>query len=150
MELCPLGLNFFKSMSPLIPGFQKAKSRNGSFFVSFIPAISNEAVKSIRLAIRQWYFTWRTDKSPENLSDMFNSVIRGWTNYYGSFYKSALYSTFQHPDHVLAWQASRKYKKLRGAIDGHVNGCGGIFRHQPWLFTQLAPLSVWGWTIEAG
>ena len=115
---------------------RKAKSRNGSFFVSFIPAISNEAVKSIRSTIRQWHFTWRTDKSLEDLSHMFNPVIRGWINYYGSFYKSALYSTFQHFDHILAWWASRKYKRLRGRNRRACQWVRRISKHQPWLFAH--------------
>ena len=65
---------------------RRAKNRMGHLFISFIPAISNEAVKSIRSTIRQWHLTWRTDKSLEDLSHMFNPVIRGWINYYGSFY----------------------------------------------------------------
>jgi RNA-directed DNA polymerase len=115
---------------------RKAKSRNGSFFVSFVPAISNEAVKSIRSTIRQWHFTWRTDKSLEDLSHMFNPVIRGWINYYGSFYKSALYSTFQHFDHILARWASRKYKRLRGRNRRACQWVRRISKHQPWLFAH--------------
>ena len=115
---------------------RKAKSRNGGFFVSFVPAISNEAVKSIRSTIRQWHFTWRTDKSLEDLSHMFNPVIRGWINYYGSFYKSALYSTFQHFDHILAWWALRKYKRLRGRNRRACQWVRRISKHQPWLFAH--------------
>jgi RNA-directed DNA polymerase len=80
-----------------------AKNRNGSLFVSFIPAMSNEAVKSIRSILRQWPLTLRTDTPLEDLSQMFNPVMRGWFNYFESFYRSALYSTFKHFDHILAW-----------------------------------------------
>lgn len=115
---------------------RRSKSRNGSFFVSFSPAVSNEAIKSIRSVMRQWNLTWRTDKSLEDLSHMFNPVIRGWINYYGSFYKSALYSTFQHFDHILAWWASRKYKRLRGRNRRACQWVRRISRHQPWLFAH--------------
>ncbi len=80
----------------------------------YVALVSNDVVKSIRSTIRQWHLTWRTDKSLEDLSHMFNPVIRGWINYYGSFYKSALNSTLQHLDYILAWWASRKCKRLRG------------------------------------
>jgi group II intron reverse transcriptase/maturase len=115
---------------------RRAKSRKESFFVSFSPTVSNEAIKSIRSIIRQWHLTWRTDKSLEDLFHMFNPVIRGWINYYGSFYKSALYSTFQHFDHIRAWWASRKYKRLRGRNRRASHWVRRISKHQPWLFAH--------------
>jgi hypothetical protein len=50
---------------------------------------------------------------------MFNPIIRGWINYYGGYYKSALYRTFWHLDRVLSRWASRKYKRLRGRQRRH-------------------------------
>ena len=44
---------------------------------------------------------------------MFNSHIRGWINYYGRYYKSALYPTLRHIDRILARWAHRKFKSLR-------------------------------------
>jgi len=95
---------------------RKVKSRLGILFVNFSPAISNEAVKSIRSIIRQWHLTWRTDKSLEDLSHMFNPVIRGWINYY--------------------WWASRKYKRLRGRNRRACRWVRRISKHQPWLFAH--------------
>ena len=43
-----------------------------------------------------------------------NPLLRGRINYYGHFYKSALYRTFQHLNNILARWASRKYKRLKG------------------------------------
>jgi hypothetical protein len=43
---------------------------------------------------------------------MFNPIIRGWINYYGRYYKSALYPTLRHIDVKLARWANRKYKSL--------------------------------------
>ena len=68
-----------------------SNSRYGGYFVSFLPAISDEAVKSMRRTIRSWRIHRMTDKSIEDLANIFNPVIRGWINYYGQFYKSALY-----------------------------------------------------------
>jgi hypothetical protein len=44
---------------------------------------------------------------------MFNPIIRGWINYYGRYYKSALYPTLRHLDRRLAHWAMAKYKRLR-------------------------------------
>jgi RNA-directed DNA polymerase len=35
-------------------------------------------------------------------------------NYYGNFYKSALYPTFQHLNHILTRWATRKIQKTEG------------------------------------
>ena len=44
---------------------------------------------------------------------MFNTVIQGWINYYGRFYKSMLYPVFRHLNEILVRWAMRKYKRLR-------------------------------------
>jgi RNA-directed DNA polymerase len=51
---------------------RKAKNRNGEFFVSFLPAVSNDAAKSIRDTIRSWRLHRMTDKS---LKDLANEII---------------------------------------------------------------------------
>jgi group II intron reverse transcriptase/maturase len=92
---------------------RRAKTRQGRFFVGFNPAISNKATKSICDTMRQWKLHRRSDKSLDELAQMINPVLRGWINYYGHFYKSALYRTFQHLNNILARWASRKYKRLK-------------------------------------
>lgn len=91
-----------------------SKSRQDRYFVNFSPAISAKAAKSIRETMRQWRMHRQSDKSLEDLARISNPVIRGWINYYGSFYKSALYPVFQTLNNILARWASRKYKRLRG------------------------------------
>jgi RNA-directed DNA polymerase len=91
---------------------RRAKDRYGKFFVSFLPAVSNDAAKSMRRTISSWRIHRMTDKSIKDLSCMFNPVIRGWINYYGRFYKSALYPIFNQLNGALQRWAMRKYKKL--------------------------------------
>src|SRR5215831_281888 len=55
----------------------------------------------------------RVDKWIDDLARMFNPIIRGWINYYGRYYKSALYPTLRHLDRRLAHWAMAKYKRLR-------------------------------------
>jgi hypothetical protein len=50
------------------------------------------------------------------------SHIRGWINYYGRYYKSALYPALRHIDRVLARWAHRKFKSLRRHKRGHITG----------------------------
>jgi len=93
---------------------RRAKDRWGRLFVTFSPAVSNKAAKMIRRTMRQWRMHRQTDKSLDDLARISNPVIRGWINYYGSFYKSALYPIFQTLDNILVRWASRKYKRLSG------------------------------------
>jgi hypothetical protein len=59
-------------------------------------------VKAIRAEIRHWNLHLRSDKSIEDLSRMFNPIIRGWLRYYGRFYRSALYPPMRQLDRSLA------------------------------------------------
>src|SRR5207253_3803964 len=68
---------------------RRSKNRRGTFFINFSPAVSDQAVKAIRAEIRSWNLHLRSDKSIEDLSRMFNPIIRGWLQYYGRFYRSA-------------------------------------------------------------
>jgi RNA-directed DNA polymerase len=93
---------------------RRSKNRWGKPFINFTPAISNQAAKAIRQQVRRWKLHLRSDKSLEDLSRMFNAVIRGWVNYYSAYYKSELYPTLKHLERKLVLWATRKFKRLRG------------------------------------
>jgi RNA-directed DNA polymerase len=92
---------------------RRSKNRWGKYFVNFSPGVSNKAAKAMRQQARKWTLHLRSDKSLEDLSRMFSPIIRGWINYYGSFYKSALYPTLRHLNRTLVRWAMRKFKRLR-------------------------------------
>jgi RNA-directed DNA polymerase len=113
-----------------------AKERSGQFFVSFIPAISDKAARSLRDTMRQWKLHRRTDKSLDDLAQKVNPVLRGWINYYGSFYRSALYRTFQPLNNILAQWATRKYKSLKRHKRRACQWLQFIMHRQPSLFAH--------------
>jgi len=84
-----------------------SKSRFGKHFVNFSPAVSKEAGVRMRREIRRWRLHERSDKTLTDLARMFNTVIQGWINYYGRFYKSMLYPTFRHLNDILVRWAMR-------------------------------------------
>lgn len=116
-----------------------AKGSSGQLFVSFTPAISNKAAKSIRDVARQWKLHRRTDKSIDELAQEINPVVRGWVNYYGSFYRSALARTSQHLNSILVKWATRKYKRLKGHAQRAWHWLRRIMRRQPRLFAHWQP-----------
>jgi RNA-directed DNA polymerase len=93
---------------------RSARKRDGKIWTSFLPAISASAMKRIRQTIREWNLPRQTSVSLNELARRFNAHIRGWMNYYGHFYKSALYRLYNHIDAKLVRWAQRKYRKLAG------------------------------------
>jgi hypothetical protein len=71
---------------------RRSKSRTGKIFPNFSPAISSKAAKAIRDTIRSWKLRKCSDKAIEELSRLYNRIIRGWFQYYGRFHRTALYS----------------------------------------------------------
>jgi RNA-directed DNA polymerase len=113
-----------------------SKDRYGRLFVGFLPAISDEAAKTIRSTIRSWRIHRMTDKSLKDLACMFNPKIRGWINYYGQFYKSALYRVLNQLNGALQRWAMRKYKKLRRRRRKAFHWMGRIAKQMPHLFAH--------------
>lgn len=115
---------------------RRSKSRYGKFFVNFTPGVSNQASKAMRHEIRNWRIQLKSDKSIEDISRMFNSVIRGWINYYGRFYKSALYPVLRHMNRALIQWARRKYKRLSRHRRRAEQWLGRLARREPQLFAH--------------
>jgi group II intron reverse transcriptase/maturase len=115
---------------------RRSKNRWGKYFINFSPAISNKAAKAIRQEVRGWRLQLRSDKDLDDLARMFNAVIRGWINYFGAYYKSALYPTLLHIDRKLARWATRKFKRLRRHRRRAEQWLRRIARRQPGLFAH--------------
>ena len=115
---------------------RRSKNRWGKYFVNFSPAVSNAAARSIRRKLRRLGLHNRSDKSIDDLARMLNPRIRGWVNYYGRFYKSALYPILQHLNRLLARWAGRKYKRLRRHRKRARYWLGRLARRQPALFAH--------------
>ena len=115
---------------------RRSCNRWGIYFINFTPAASDKALKKIRDELRSWKLHLRSDKSLEDLSRMFNPVIRGWIGYYGKYYRSALNPTLRVVNRTLARWASRKYKKLRGHKRRSEHWLGRISRRDPKLFAH--------------
>ncbi len=81
-----------------------ARRRGGKVGVSFSPTARDKALKAIRQTVRGWSLHERSDMALDDLARMFNMHIRGWINYYGRFYPSALL-----PD-------AKAHRRLSGAM----------------------------------
>lgn len=115
---------------------RRSKNRWGKYFVNFTPAVSDKAAREMRRTMRGWRLHLRSDKTLEDISRMFNPILRGWINYYGRYYRSALYPTFRVLDRTLVRWATRKYKRLRGHPRRATHWLGRIARREPYLFAH--------------
>lgn len=113
-----------------------AKSRLGGYFLAFLPAISNKATKEISRVMRRWRIQRWNEKTLEEISLFCNPAVRGWINYYGQYYKSALYRVFNILNRTLARWARRKYKRFRFHQRRAVQWLRGVSKRQPELFAH--------------
>jgi group II intron reverse transcriptase/maturase len=123
---------------------------NGTFGVSFQPAASRDAMKKIRKSVRLWGLQRRSDKNLDDLARMFGPYIRGWINYYGRFYKSALYPTLRLIDEHLSRWGQRKFKRLRGHRRRARAWLADVVSRQPMLFPHWKLLYGNGSMLGAG
>lgn len=113
---------------------RRSKNRWGKHFINFSPAVSDKAKAKMRSQMRKWKLHLRSDKGLEDLSRMFNPVIRGWITYYGKYYKSAMYPVLKHLNRLLIRWATRKYKRLKRHKRRAAYWLGRVSRRQPKLF----------------
>jgi RNA-directed DNA polymerase len=128
-----------------------AKNKYGKHFVSFLPAVSKEAMKAMGAEIRSWHWAKRSDKSLGDLALMFNSIVQGWINYYGRFYRSRLLQFLRRlNDHLVRW-ACRKYKRLHRRERRAMELLAGAARRYPGLFAHWRiGARPDGWAMGAG
>ena len=128
-----------------------AKSKHGKHFVSFLPAVSTDAKKAMGREIRSWHLSRRSDKSLDDLALMFNSIVQGWINYYGRFYRSELLTFLRRLNtHLVRW-AGRKFKRLKRRERRAMAWLAGIARRAPRLFAHWRlGARPDGWAMGAG
>ncbi|HEY6396336.1 MAG TPA: group II intron reverse transcriptase/maturase [Solirubrobacteraceae bacterium] len=115
---------------------RRARSRSGELFVSFCPAVSDDAAKRMRRTIKRWRLHLWSGKTLDDLAQEINQIVRGWIDYYGFFYKSRLIALLKRIDEYLVRWAMRKYKRLRGRPHRARRFVAHVARRQPSLFVH--------------
>lgn len=118
---------------------RRAKNRWGKLFISFLPGVSNKAAKSIRATIRSWRLGGsRNNQSLEEIAKLVNPFVRGWVNYYGRYYPSALTPVLRSLERSLVYWVRRKFKRLCNHQRKAVHWLGRVARREPQLFVMWA------------
>lgn len=113
-----------------------AVRKDGAQFTGFAPGISNKAKKTIVRKMRDWKLHKMVGKTIKDVSREFNAQIRGWLNYYGKFYKSAMsHLVFMIDRRLILW-ARAKYRKYAGHYLRAVKWIGKVKERCPELFAH--------------
>jgi RNA-directed DNA polymerase len=110
--------------------------RTNKLFANFCPAVSKLAQKSMRAEIWKKGLRNKSDLSIEEISHLYNPVLRGWYTYYGRYYPSEMYSVFSHFNKTLAQWARQKHKGLRTSKTRTCQFLERIARKRPGLFVH--------------
>ena len=111
-------------------------SKQHRVFTSFLPGVSSDAVKRMRKVVRGWRIPRQTPATLAELAEQYNSVIRGWWEYYGTFYQTAMRELFQYIDYKLEQWARRKYKTLSRHKRRSVEWLSRVKKDDPGLFVH--------------
>jgi group II intron reverse transcriptase/maturase len=123
---------------------RKSQDKNGRLRQSFLPAISKDAQKRISAEIRSWRLHIGSDLSFVDLARRINPIVRGWMQYYGRFYRSALYPLLERINAYLVRWIRKKYERfaaLRKAIRRMqmiAKWYPGMFAHWRWISTAAS------------
>ena len=113
-----------------------ANSRSGEFFVSFCPAVADDAVKEIGRTIKCWRLHLWSRYTLADLAQAINPTVRGWINYYGRFYRSKLITLLRRIDEYLVRWATKKYKRLCRSRPRGRQLLASVQRREPALFAH--------------
>ena len=113
-----------------------SKNKEGKLFRGFLPAVGDKASVKIREKLVEMKIHSSTSKTLKEIAEASNPVIRGWINYYGQFYKSALNKVLESINDRLAKWAVKKYKRFHGSIVQARNWLLKIKKRDPKLFAH--------------
>jgi len=97
---------------------RKALSKQNQPFTSFLPGASDDALKRMRKTVHGWKLHRQTSVKLADLARQYNSTIRGWWQYYGAYYRTAMIGLSHYIDEKIKLWARRKYKTLRKRKQG--------------------------------
>lgn len=120
---------------------REAQNRRGQYFSGFLPARSDVAQKKMNATVRSWKLHRNTTLTLDDLAQLINPIVRGWMQYYGAFYRSALNPLLERINSYLMRFLRRKLKRLRSKKKARwywrrlVTRRRGLFAHWAWVNT---------------
>jgi RNA-directed DNA polymerase len=121
---------------------RKARTRDGRYISSFLPAMSPEALKAKSAQLRSMRLHRRSDLSLDDLARWLNPIVAGWMNYYGRFYRSQMAPFLQRINSYLRRWTGKKYRRLR-THTRFQRWWAGLLDRQPGLFVHWKWVNVY-------
>ena len=113
---------------------RRAVDRHGKVFTSFLPGVSPAALKRMRERIRGWRLGDHALLPLEDVARFINPILRGWWQYYGRYYSTAMFKLFKYLDERLGYYLRRKYRDLWGHKGRSLRRLNQIAKRNPgWL-----------------
>ena len=92
-----------------------ARDKNGKKLTSFLPTVSKDALAKMNAEVRRWRLHRRTWHTMGSLAREINPVVRGWMQYYGTLYRSALLPLLRRINAYLMRWLRKNNKRLTPA-----------------------------------
>jgi RNA-directed DNA polymerase len=114
-------------------------SRDGTYFTSFLPAMSPEALKAKSRRLRELRIHRRTNLSLDDLARWLNPIVGGWMNYYGRYYRTVMDPLLRRINTYLRRWAGNKYRRRLRSYRRFWRWWNGLLEREPGLFAH------WKW-----
>lgn len=111
--------------------FVKGRRRTG-----FLPAVAPAKLADMSRKVASWRLHRRTTGNLADLAEEVNPALRGWLNYFTTFYPSAVTPIGKRVDrHLMRW-AKWKYKRLKHSDARARAWLQGVRQRTPGLFAH--------------
>ncbi len=103
-------------------------------FTNWLPGVSRKAKRKMKEQMDSWSILLHPWSELKEIAEKINPVVRGWINYYGRFYKTALKDYLQViNEKLLAW-SKRKFKRFKQVYTAPIRWLKKVYLTSPDLF----------------
>ena len=103
-----------------------------------MPAVSKDALKKMGAEVRSWRLHLRTGLTMQELARRINPIVRGWMQYFGTFYRTELYPLLRRINYYLMRWVRKKFRRIKTHKQFHRRWTQ-VTKLYPLLFAQ------WQW-----
>ena len=119
------------------------RCKDGRCRLCFIPRVSKRKEQDLRDTVKKLKLHLMSGSRIEQIAEILNPIVRGWTNYFKRFCPSAMRNALRYVEERIIQWAMRKYKTLKGKKTRARQWLQTIRKQQPELFEHWKYLPAW-------